>query len=154
MTKLASAILIALACIPLSARGQDVSEYDLWVASYGITNGTDGFKWTDYDLDGTANFGEYAFGGNPTNGLDKGGMKPVLSRSETGLQFIYRLRDDPAIHHWVVTRLSLSAGNWRRLVGVPVSFAPVDDRFIAYTNFIGTTPDMLAISVAVSDEPP
>jgi hypothetical protein len=83
------------------------SPYEQWTIDSGLTNGIDAAT-DNPDGDALDNFGEYVFGGSPTNGADIG-TEPVFDANG---DYIYVLRNDDSLVASILTRLDLVIGDW------------------------------------------
>jgi hypothetical protein len=82
---------------------------EYWMDSWDVDLGS---LTNDFDGDLLSNLGEYALGGNPTNGLDVG-MQPTLGWVDGGLQYVHvRRNDDSSLIYTVETTTNLATGVW------------------------------------------
>jgi hypothetical protein len=90
-------------------RQANPSAYALWAQQHGGLGG----PAADDDGDGLSNLGEFAWGGNPTNGLDAG-SSPRLIRGEgtNGLALVYTRAAAAGLSFQVEATTNLQAGPW------------------------------------------
>lgn len=112
------------------------NDYDAWAASWGVALGS---ATNDYDGDGTANLGEYALDGNPTNTLDAG--IPVIVDLEGNIMtLVYTARsNDSALNRYLQTSENLFS--WTNSGYTVVGTNTSDSVFHAVTNEIPVTAD-------------
>ncbi|VGO18306.1 Ig-like domain-containing protein [Pontiella sulfatireligans] len=113
--------------------------WDAFVSSYGLS----GVKTNHADGDGLNDWGEYVFGGNPTNPSDTG-IKPAFGDSAAS-NVIFSLVGDNRVTAYVLTTTNLLAGNWETSTTVNVS--TTNGVLNSYTNSIDTTPPQLFIQL-------
>ena len=65
-----------------------VSSYDFWAGLHNLT-GDDALGTSDPDEDGLDNDGEFAYGGDPNDELDQGGMPEMTADALTGTNGFY-----------------------------------------------------------------
>ncbi|VGO12008.1 hypothetical protein PDESU_00556 [Pontiella desulfatans] len=122
--------------------GEPISHYEGWAYTYGdIGSDTD-----DPDGDDLNNFGEYAFGGNPTNGNNVGYLPYAAGQATDGMtnyiEYVYtkRVTDGSSVNYKIEQRFDLSLGDWTNSTdaiemgtGIVVS-----NQFESVTNWIPT----------------
>ncbi|MDZ8117773.1 hypothetical protein [Pontiella agarivorans] len=104
--------------------------YEDFLITYGILGES---KTADGDADGLNNWGEYVFGGNPTNGNDVG-TQPVFD-ADTG-NYIFHLIGDHSVIAHVQETDDLVLGTWSTIGTVAVS--ETNRVLNAYTNNTGS----------------
>jgi hypothetical protein len=103
--------------------GDVLSHYEGWVYGYDLYNTADGLETADPDGDTIDNLGEYAFGGNPTNGNNTGwqaGLGGTASAGGTNyIEMVYGRRISAAstVTYNLVSRPDLMIGDWADLAG-------------------------------------
>ena len=117
--------------------------YHPW-AAFAADYGLSGNPVADFDNDGLLDYGEYVFGGNPTNGADVG-TQPVFDGA-TG-NYIFSLIGDDTVVAYVVSTTNLIDGAWATndTVNVLVNDGVLD----TYTNNVGTSEDQLFIKLEI-----
>lgn len=111
--------------------------YAQWAALYPfIGSGTN-----DYDGDGLANLGEYAFGGNPEDDQDVGTLPLIRSVEGGGLEYIHVIRhDDPTLVYTVQTTENLLYVPWTNAgLTVVVGTDLTGGTFDVVTNSVDST---------------
>ena len=121
----------------LSAGG---TGFDAFVEQYGLS----GNKTAHGDADGLNDWGEYVFGGDPTNSNDIG-SQPVFDAT-TG-SYIYSLVGDNMVVAHVVTTSNLLTGIWA--TNSTVSVTENDGSFYSYTNSISISDPELFVRLLV-----
>ena len=116
--------------------------YGMWVAGYPTLGGQTN-KADNPDGDPLDNFGEYALGGNPTNGADAG-IASLFASGPGYFEYIHvRRNDNSYIDYWLETCTNLVSGAWSNtgytVVGTNTDFAAPN--FEAVTNRIPTHSD-------------
>lgn len=96
--------------------------YAAWAGSWGVEIGA---TTNDYDGDGLLNLAEYAFGGDPTNGLDIGYV-PVIAMNGSNLAYVHAARnDDTSLSYQLETTYDLVFGAWTNIgYAVAGTYAP------------------------------
>ena len=134
--------------VNVSTIGDMLEPYDVWAGLFG---GEDviGSATNDYDGDSVANLAEYAFGGNPTNGLDAG-EAPTLHQTGGILVYIHPQRsDDTGLVYIVETSTNLVSGGWIN-AGYAVLGTNVTESTLNYvTNTVPTDEDQTYIRLKV-----
>ena len=94
----------------LSLASSALTGYDQWAAGWSNSIGA---ATNDFDSDGLNNLYEYAFDGNPTNGLAPTNL-PLFTKSGSGFLYIHPQRsDDPNLIYTVETTTNLmDSGAW------------------------------------------
>ena len=113
--------------------------FDRFVVDHGLS----GVKTDDDDGDGLYDWGEYVFGGNPTNSGDVGTL-PLLDSS--GDYVFHLIGDDSVVAH-VLTNLDLVNGSWGTNATVNVS--ATNGVLNAYTNHVANNLDQLFIKLII-----
>jgi hypothetical protein len=116
------------------------STFDLFVATYGLT----GVKTADEDLDTLNDYGEYVFGGDPTNANDIG-TQPSFDVASGDYTFAL-VGDDTVVAH-VVTTEDLAVGSWN--TNATVNVTATDGVLSNYIENVSTAPDELFIKLLV-----
>ncbi|MCF7848330.1 MAG: hypothetical protein K9M45_05720 [Kiritimatiellales bacterium] len=106
------------------------SGFDAFVSTYGLANGPLG----DADSDGLLDYGEYVFGGIPTNASDRG-TQPVFDAAAGN--YVFSLIGDSSVVAYVLTNQDLVNGSWG--TNATVSVTATNGALGAYTNNVGTT---------------
>jgi hypothetical protein len=97
--------------VVITLNGVDLAEigYSNWLTNYPSL-GTRTNRSDNPDHDALNNFGEYVFGGNPTNRNDEG-IALITQMTDTGMELIHVQRnDDPTLNYWLETSTNLVAG--------------------------------------------
>jgi hypothetical protein len=112
-----------------------VSEgFAAWADGWGVELGG---ETDDYDGDGLLNLAEYAFGGDPTDALDRG-EAPAFAFDGSGMVYVYPQRsDDTTLGYTVKTTDDLVSGIWTN-----AGYSVID------TNVTGSTLDYVTNSVS------
>lgn len=118
-----------------------VEGFDAFTFLYGLS----GDPLDDNDSDGLNDWGEYAFGGNPTNGLVDS-INPTFDAA-TG-DYLYSLIGDNSLTATVVTTDNLVTGNWVTN-GTPQDITSTSGALEVYTNNVGTAGSELFIKLLV-----
>ncbi|VGO15129.1 hypothetical protein PDESU_03710 [Pontiella desulfatans] len=100
--------------------------------SFVFDHGLSGDPAADFDNDGLLDYGEYVFGGNPTNGWNDGARA-----SFHGGNYIFSLIGDSNVTAHVASSTNLLDGAWE--TNETVHVAANDGLMKAYTNDIGTS---------------
>jgi hypothetical protein len=131
--------------------GMQISNLVVWsetieegFAGFVTLNGLSGVKTDDNDLDGLADYGEYVFGGNPTDGTDLGEL-PQFDAINGDYSFSL-IGDNSVIAH-VMTNSDLVAGTWG--TNATVSVTASNGVLNAYTNSVGTDASQVFIKLIV-----
>ena len=119
------------------------SGFAVWAGLYGLS----GTPTDDYDDDTLNDFGEYVFGGNPTNGSLDDLTNPSF---DINGKYIYLLRGDNSLTAYVLTNADLVAGSWD--TNATVSVTSESGNMESYTNTIGTAADQLFIKLEVEQQ--
>ncbi|VGO23556.1 discoidin domain-containing protein [Pontiella sulfatireligans] len=119
------------------------SGFAVWAGLYGLS----GTPTDDDDEDTLNDFGEYVFGGNPTNGSLDDLTNPSFDISG---KYIYLLRGDNSLTVYVLTNADLVAGSWD--TNATVSVTSESGNMESYTNTIGTAADQLFIKLKVEQQ--
>ncbi len=83
--------------------------YEQWATTWNTDIGA---ATNDFDSDGMNNLYEYAFDGNPTNGLVPANL-PVFSKSGSGFLYVHpRRSNDTNLIYTVLTTTDLTSGSW------------------------------------------
>ncbi|WP_168432944.1 CBM96 family carbohydrate-binding protein [Pontiella sulfatireligans] len=112
--------------------------------TFASTYGLSGVKTNHSDSDGLNDWGEYVFGGSPTNSADLG-LKPVFDA--TSSNYVFFLIGDSSIDAYVLTNSGLVGGNWGTNRSVTVT--STNGLLSGYTNTIDTSKDKLFIKLLV-----
>lgn len=115
--------------------------FDTFVAQYGLS----GDPLADDDLDGLTDFGEYVFGGNPTNGVVDS-ANPVFDAASG--DYVYSLIGDDSLTAVVLTTDDLVNGIWVTN-GTPLNVTSTSGELEAYTNAVGTVESQKFIRLQV-----
>lgn len=95
-------------------------------------------------MDGVVDWGEYAFGGNPTN-ADDVGVLPSFEASSGN--YIFALIGDNTISYSVLTRDDLVLGLWTTNGPLPIT---ANDNILSnYTESVGTATNKMFIKLLV-----
>ncbi|QBG45932.1 hypothetical protein EGM51_00340 [Verrucomicrobia bacterium S94] len=105
--------------------------YENFLITYGLLGES---KTADSDEDGLNNWGEYVFGGNPTNGNDVG-SQPVFDAVSGN--YIFNLIGDNSVIAHIQETDDLVIGTWSTIDTVAVS--ETNRVLNAYTNSVGTS---------------
>jgi hypothetical protein len=131
--------------------GMQISSLVVWIETVGegydgfaVLNGLSGVKTDDNDLDGLADYGEYVFGGNPTNGADAGVLPQFDAISG---DYSFSLIGDDSVTAHVMTNSDLVAGTWGTHATVSVTAS--DGVLSAYTNSVGIDASQVFIKLIV-----
>lgn len=116
------------------------SGFDTFAVQYGLS----GVKTDDDDADGLNDWGEYVFGGNPTNSNDIG-TQPSFEAS-SGI-YTFTLIGDNTVTAHVLTNLNLVVGQWG--THATVSITATDGILSNYTEGVGTAADQTFIKLIV-----
>ncbi len=121
------------------------SPYQVWATAYLLTDSAAALA-ANPDGDLLDNLGEYALGGDPTNGSDMG----YLPRSEIvqdggndWFQYVYYARSDASdrgLGYLLETSSNLVSGVWKTNSIVPYGIGVVDSDFVSVTNRLATFP--------------
>jgi hypothetical protein len=122
--------------------GEPISHYEGWAYTYGDI----GTETDDPDGDDLNNFGEYAFGGNPTNGNNVGYLPSAGAVLESGttnyIEYIYtkRITDGSSVNYTIEQRDDLILGDWTNSTDyIEVGTGIVtSNQFLSVTNWIPT----------------
>ncbi|MDQ8183292.1 carbohydrate-binding protein [Pelagicoccus sp. SDUM812005] len=140
---------ISLAANRLSAGEQ----FQVWAQAKGLS-GSDLELSADPDRDGVVNLVEYALGGNPLSGEDRG-MFPLLQRKEEGLEFVYQRRrdaEDRGIVYSIMDTRPVDFLNWKEGAVTEIARETVD---ADYERVRATTPDddafFMKLKIALQD---
>jgi len=117
----------------------------LWQAFVASFNGLlSGVKTDDYDQDGLNDYGEYVFGGDPTDGDDLGILPEFDAVSG---KYTYSLVGDSTVVAHLQTNGDLVNGSWTTVDTV----VPTQDDSLmyAYTNTTGTAESQKFIKISV-----
>ncbi|VGO18493.1 hypothetical protein [Pontiella sulfatireligans] len=104
-----------------------------------------GVETDDYDEDGLSDWGEYVFGGIPTDDTDIG-TQPAFD-SANG-EYLFSIIDDSTLKYYVLTNLDLVIGEWGTNIG-PVDITVDSDSLGSYSNNVGTANDALFLKLLV-----
>lgn len=115
--------------------------FDTFVTQYGLS----GDPLADDDLDGLTDFGEYVFGGNPTNGVIDS-VDPVFDVASG--DYVYSLIGDDSLTAVVLTTDDLVGGIWVTN-GTPLDVTSTSGELEAYTNAVGTVESQKFIRLKV-----
>ncbi len=100
---------------------------------YATEHGLSGVKTADWDNDGMNDWGEYVFGGNPTNPASMGALPTYDGVSGA---YTFPLRGDPTIVAHVMTNADLVNGAWGLFETISVGTA--DGVVSNYTSIVDT----------------
>lgn len=114
--------------------------YDLFVDMYGLS----GVKTDDFDSDGLNDWGEYVFGGDPTDDADLG-VLPAFDGSNGG--YAYSLVGDNTVVAHIVTTDDLMNSAW--VTNETVYVSEMDGAMHAYESLIDTSADKTFIQILV-----
>ena len=128
------------------------SAYDVWAASYGLTNG---LAAKDYDVepDGLENLLEYALGGNPTNADDSAVLPVSWIENNDGTNWFYYVhneRNDPSLTYAVTAATKLLNPDWNTNGVEWVGESVEVDGFRSVTNRTDTEVDTTFFRLEVS----
>lgn len=121
------------------------SLYQAWAATYLLTNGSAALT-ANPDGDLLDNLGEYAMGGDPTNGSDTGYLPHsamVQDGEEQWFQYVYYARNDAAergLSYYLETSSDLVSGVWTTNCIVPCGIGQLNSEFVSVTNRLAITP--------------
>ncbi|VGO19538.1 hypothetical protein [Pontiella sulfatireligans] len=117
----------------------DPSGFDLFVDTYGLS----GDPSSNADGDELTDWGEYVFGGNPTNSGDIGTQPSLVSGD-----YLFSIVGDNTLQYYVLTNINLVVGSWGTNIG-PVAITDESGELGSYTNVVGTADDELFIKLLV-----
>jgi hypothetical protein len=118
-----------------------LDRYAAWVSGWGL-GGIDTLPEADAEPDGLNNLGEYALGGNPTNGSDWGHVPVFGTYGENGtnwVEYVYARRRDAAsrgLNYSVETTTNLVSAVWSTNNVTEVDSGIIDSDFESVTNRI------------------
>jgi arylsulfatase A-like enzyme len=122
------------------------SQFDQWQINYGVFGAL-----LDPDVDKLKNLGEFAFGGDPTDGADLG-YRPSVSRGADHLLCVYPRRKNSGVTYWLETSTNLASPTW---VAGDYTELPtpgvLNADFEAVTNELPMTDNQLYIRVGVTE---
>lgn len=113
--------------------------YDVWASSYGLS-GADAAATNDYDGDLWNNLLEYALGGNPTNGLDKGHPQS-WGQGVGNMVYVYPRRKASDLSYWLETSTNLVSNVWTNSGYAVSGTGTIDAEFDAVTNTVPMADD-------------
>ncbi|VGO13956.1 hypothetical protein PDESU_02513 [Pontiella desulfatans] len=117
----------------------DPSGFDKFVDKYDLS----GDPSANADNDELTDWGEYIFGGNPTNSGDIG-TQPSFDSGD----YLFSIVGDNALQYYVLTTSNLAGGSWGTNTG-PVAITDESGELGSYTNAVGTADDELFIKLLV-----
>ncbi|MDZ8117077.1 DUF7594 domain-containing protein [Pontiella agarivorans] len=124
----------------IQAIGSEHSAWNAFISDYGLG----GLKNNHSDSDGLDDWGEYVFGGNPTNPADTG-TQPVFDAASSN--YIFSLIGDDHVVAHVLTNADLVGGNWG--TNATVNVTATNGVLGAYTNRVNMETDELFIKLLV-----
>ncbi len=127
--------------VGLDAASAPEVSYAAWAGTWGVDLGS---ATANFDSDALNNYGEYVFGGNPTNANDIGTQPTFDGTSGT---YSFSLIGDNTVTAYVLTNLDLVFGSWGTNSTINVS--NTDGVLSNYTDNVGTGPDNLFIKLLV-----
>ncbi|VGO19467.1 hypothetical protein [Pontiella sulfatireligans] len=123
----------------LVAAAADPSGFDAFVDKYDLS----GDPSANADNDELTDWGEYVFGGNPTNSGDIGTQPSLVSGG-----YLFSIVGDNTLQYYVLTNTNLVEGGWGTNTG-PVAITDESGELGSYTNAVGTADDELFIKLLV-----
>jgi hypothetical protein len=111
--------------------------YADWALDFGV-----GPMDEDFDGDGLSNLFEYALGGDPTVADDPADLLPTLDKTDDGLKYVYRRRQNPAefgLLYTVETTTNLATDIWNDNGTVELEPDAINEEFDSIMNSIDTT---------------
>lgn len=131
--------------------------FGFWVSTYGLT-GPDADWDYDYDGDNAVNLSEYAFGGDPTNALNKGfpAESSIVEAGGTNfMEYVYARRKDYSgvLDYTPEFGSNLVITNWSAsgVVELPVA-GEIDPYYESVTNRVDITGKPVGFMQTVVDE--
>lgn len=118
--------------------------YDAFADQYGLS----GVPTDDEDSDGLSDWGEWVFGGVPTDSGDIGTL-PLIAAG--GSEYIFSLRNDDSIRYAVLTTEDLVAGSWT--TGAWANVTNNDEEMSSITNAVSQTAGQLFLKLLVEPQP-
>jgi hypothetical protein len=110
--------------------------FDLWAVDFGLS-GSNVLHNANPDGDALDNLAEYALGGNPTNGADRGYV-PVIGTSEQNgtnwFEYVYARRRDAAVDYTVEASSNLLTAAWSTNGVAETGTGSLDSDFESVTN--------------------
>ena len=122
------------------------SPYQAWATAYLLTDSAAALA-ANPDGDLLDNLGEYALGGDPTNGNDIGYLPQSAVVGDEGgdwFQYVYYMRGDAAgrgLDYYLETSSDLVSGGWITNSIMPYGVGFLDAGFISVTNRLATSPE-------------
>jgi hypothetical protein len=120
-----------------------LSGFDLFVQTYGL----DGSKTADGDLGGLNDWGEYVFGGIPTDSSDDAAKASLPTFDAATGDYTFALIGDDTVVAHVLTTEDLLTGPWG--TSATVNVTATDGVVSNYTENVGTAADNLFIQLFV-----
>ncbi|VGO13947.1 hypothetical protein PDESU_02504 [Pontiella desulfatans] len=117
----------------------DPGGFDAFVDQYDLS----GDPSANADNDELTDWGEYVFGGNPTNSGDIG-TQPSFDSGD----YLFSIVGDSALQYYVLTTTNLVEGSWGTNTG-PVAITDESGELGSYSNTVGTADDQLFIKLLV-----
>jgi len=112
--------------------------YAAWTYDWGVDIGSD---TNDYDGDLLSNFGEYALGGDPTNGVDAGEV-PTFGSHGGAMVYVHAQRsDDSTLSYALETTGDLFSSVWTNCDDLAMTTNVAGGTFNFVTNTIPTAGD-------------
>jgi hypothetical protein len=115
--------------------------YADWADGFGLT-GSNALYDADFDGDALNNLGEYAMGGNPTNGFDLGHLPSAGTAPQNGtnwFEYVYARRRDAVVRgldYTVEATSNLVSEAWSTNNVTEIDSGIIDDDFESVTNRI------------------
>jgi len=123
--------------------------YEAWTYDWGTDIGS---ETNDYDGDMLDNLGEYALGGDPTNGADAG-LVPTLGSEDGTMVYVHAQRtDDSNLSYALETTTNLVSSGWTNSGYFVVATNVTGGTFDYVTNTIPTTLDQTFIRLRIEDK--
>ncbi|MEX0321011.1 MAG: hypothetical protein AB3N63_02555 [Puniceicoccaceae bacterium] len=120
----------------------DNPNWDQFVADYDLS----GIKTNNRDGDHLTDYGEYIFGGDPTNPADKG--EPLSYDYATGI-CTFHLRNDTSILAYVQSKSELTETRWAIVEKVDITNN--DGQMTRYDVFVGSPAETIYLRIAAGD---